>query len=313
MIVMPRKSKEKLAYFDVLLRRGDIGDNEHLNLLVDLYKLRLDHVGKRRVDLQWSNVDVDGLLFHDFTCYDEMGQVQQIDTIFVCKHFVLVLDVINVAGRIDYNNYRRKFIRTREDGSREIMFNVVSQVKKNRELLEQQASCWPEDVPIEAAVVIGNPETVIGKVPNLVPIFNMKDLQQTLSELVTKHEQVSINPTVVRNELEELYKPLQSETNNVYIPVRKGVLCNKCSDVMIHRSRAFVCMNCGWRDKDGEALRKALHDYRVLYGPQISNKKFRTFFGVSHIQTANRMLNRLCSNTIGVNKGRTYIIPDSQL
>ena len=138
--------------------------------------LRVGYAGERRVDREWQEVKISSTLLHDFTCFNELGHTHQIDTIFICKHFVLVVEIKNIYGRIDFDNQRSQFIRTSADGQIEGFSNPVDQVLHQRELLEQHALSCPEYVSIEAAVIITNSSIVIGRVSNEVPIFNVSGL-----------------------------------------------------------------------------------------------------------------------------------------
>lgn len=306
MIVMPRKTQDKLDYFDVLLRRGDMGDEEHVNLQLELYKLQLHSAAVKRVDRQWLDISIDGLLFHDYSCSSDAGQTYQMDTIFVCKHFLLILDIRNSEGYIRFNPYRRQFIRTKSNGKTEVLLKYFSKVKGNRTVLTQRLG---NAIPIETAIVIGNPQSKIGHVTSNLSVIRFNELAQHINELAVKHKNHSCDVEQIKKHLQQIYTPIQNE-NGACLPIRKGVLCHKCNEVMTHSQSGFKCPKCNWRDQKGEALLKALNDYRLLFGPHISNQKFRAFCGVTHIQTANRMLKKFCNGATGVTKDRTYIIPE---
>ena len=308
LIVTKRKTPEQLAYYEVLLRRGEKVDE---GVRQKFFHLRAGLIGERRVDREWKELKITHELYHDFTCVNEFGHTHQIDTLFVCKHFILVVEVKNVSGRIDFDDQRRQFIRTKEDGSLESFMNPVDQVKRHREILENEALSWPEHVPIEAVIVIANTSTIIGRVSSEVPIFNVSGLRSKVYELVKKYEHISFNIRTVRSYLEALYHPLKRQVNLLDVPIRKGVLCERCNDVMIHSGsvRSFICTKCGWRDRDMIALRNAMYDYRVLYSEGISNKAFRDFVGIENVSTANKTLKRLFEKSKGKTKGKVYIIP----
>ena len=311
MILLERTKPMQIAYYEVLMRRGVLNVKERAELQSKYHTLRAGYNGERRVDREWKEVNVPGLLFHDFSCFNEFGHTHQMDTVFVCKHFVLVVEVKNVSGRIDFDDRSRQFVRTREDGKLESMMNPVDQVKRHRELLEIESLHWPEYVPIEGAIVIANPSCVIGSVSDEVPIFTVTGLRTKVRELVKKYEHVSVNPRIVRGYLESLYKPIHKVDWKLNVPVRNGVFCGACQEIMLHGSKGFICMKCGQRDRDGSAIRQALNDYRVLYGSEITNRAFRDFVGIQNADTAYRILNRLLTEKKGANKARVYVIPQN--
>lgn len=305
MIVRERKTPEQLIYYEVLLRRAkgvEAKVREHY------YQIKAGLIGERRADREWKELNIPHALFHDFTLVNEFGHTHQIDTVFVCKHFILVVEVKNVAGRIDFDDQRRQFVRVREDGKVESFMNPVDQVIRHKGLLENAALEWTEHVPIEAAVIITNPTAVIGRVSAEVPIYNVTGLRTKIAELVKKHEHISFNMRTVRSYLEKMYTPLQREIWKLDIPIRNGVLCGNCREVMVHMGYRFACLKCGWKDTNWEALLEAMYDYRVLYKDEITNSVFREFVGVKSASTANKMLKKLFEKKNST-KGRVYKIP----
>ena len=290
MIVTARRTPDQLVYYDVLNRRGiGVGDEERAKHS----RLRAGIIGERLVDREWKELKVPHYLFHDLHTVNGVEQEHQMDTVFVCKHFVLVVEVKNISGRIDFDDERHQFVRLRDDGVWESFRNPVDQVKRHKELLEEWALDWSEYVPIEAAIVIANPNTVIGRVSAEVPIFNVSGLRSKVGQLVKKHEQASVNMRSVRDYLLTQYKPFSYGVKKSNVKIRNGVLCMNCEEVMVHGRYRFECMKCGWKDCDWSALRAAMHDYRALYGDEITNSQFREFAGVQSASTANKMLKRL--------------------
>ena len=304
-----REKPMELKYLDVLVRRAIAEEKVKQEWRMKLAQLKAGYFGERRVDNEWREVNIQGgVLLHDFTCRNSAGNTHQIDSVFICKHFILVIEIKNVGGRIDFDDKRRQFLRTTEDGRVESFNNPIDQVKRHRDLFIEASLDWPFYVPVEAFVVIANPYTVIGRVSNEVPVFNVSGLRTKIGELMKKHAAVNVNVRMLRSFVEQMYEPVKRQFTCDF-PIRSGALCLQCNEVLQHVSRGFKCPRCGWRDLTGVALRNAMLDYRILYGDRITNHAFREFVGVSNIYTANHMLNKLFTGTEGKNKGRKYIIP----
>ena len=304
-----RSTPSMLAFYEVLIRRAIVDERTKQELHTKYFQLRAGYAGERRVDNEWREVNVPGILLHDFTCRNTFGNTHQIDTIFVCKHFVLVVEIKNVSGRIDFDDARRQFLRTRDDGKVESFMNPIDQVKRHRDLLESTSLNWPEYIPVEACVVIANPSTVIGRISSELPVFNVSGLRTKVQDLVKKYAHINVNPKTVKSYLESMYEPIELKRPELNFPIQKGVLCLTCNKVMYHHSKGFVCSECGMRDTGGLALRQTMHDYRVLNGDRIRNSEFREFVQVISPSTANEMLKKLFPLREGANKNRTYIIP----
>lgn len=303
---MQRKTPEQLAYYEVMIRRGSNPDD-----FKRLYnQTKSGYIGERRLDREWKDASINGIFFHDFTCFNEASHCHQIDTIFVCKHFVLVIEVKNITGRIDFNPKTRQLVRRLEDGSIEAFNSPIDQVKRHRQLLENHFMMLLDFIPVEAAVVITNPKCFIGEIGNEIPMFAVDGLRSVLEEMVARHKHVTLNMKQVRTSLENLYRPFTSQPWRKDIPIRTGVLCLNCNGKMQPIKNGFKCSNCGIFDSNQLALRRTLHDYRVLFGSNISNKDFRKFTEIDSRFTAYGILNRLLLNKNYAGRSSKYFIPE---
>ncbi len=57
------------------------------------------------------------------------------DTVFVCQHFILILEIKNIVGEIHVDNEKHQFIRIKSDGTKEGFRNPVDQVKRHVRVL----------------------------------------------------------------------------------------------------------------------------------------------------------------------------------
>ena len=307
MIVLQRKTPEQLAYYEVMIRRGPNAD-EFRKLYT---QVKSGYLGERRLDREWKDANMDGLLFHDFTCFNSAGHSHQIDTIFLCNHFVLVIEIKNITGRIDFNPQTRQLVRQREDGVFEAFNSPIDQVKRHRLLLENWFMPLPDSIPVEAAVVMTNPNCFIGKIDNEIPMFAVDGLRSVLDEMVARHQHVSLNMKQVRASLEQLYRPFTAQPWRKEVPIRTGVLCLNCNGKMRPIKNGFKCLNCGSFDSNQLALRRTLYDYRTIFGSSISNKSFRAFTEIDSRYTAYGILNRLLPQKKYAGRSSTYVIPDN--
>ena len=302
-----------LNYYSVLLRRAT-GERQELEKLNSMYQtLSAGVIGEKRVLYSLKELDFPHLILHNFTSRNLAGNPVQIDIILICKHFVFILEVKNITGRIDFDDKRRQFIRTQLDGRVESFMNPVDQVIRHKQLLENIFIESPDFIPIEAAVVIANHSTVIGRISSEVPIFNVSGLRHVVNELKKKYEHISLNMRKVQQLLMSKYieRPFVRPTFNVTI--RAGVLCADCNEVMPHITRGFKCLRCGKYDVDDQYLRQALSDYCVLYRKTISNADFRRWVGVREPRTASRILKRLCLPMKGKSRATYYSLESIKL
>lgn len=298
----------QLQYYEKLLRRA-IVDQQQLAVLHSKYHTLLSGVtGEKRVLFELKELQLPHYFIHNFTTKNQFGHTVQIDIIFVCTQFVMILEVKNISGRIDFDDQRRQLIRTRLDGQQESFMNPVDQVKRHQQYMESLLVTSAEYIPVESAVVIANPSTIIGRISSEVAIFNVSGLRSKITELVKKYADVSLNMRRVRDFIKsEAHEPTFPKLD---YPIREGVLCLTCGEVMVLSKRGFKCYKCNCWDSSHEALKRSLSDYKMLCGNEITNVAFRRFMRVRSSRTAHKYLVELKLPHKGEHRGRVYLLDD---
>ena len=304
MIMLERAVPEKLRKLQCAIRRG------FPQLEEDLLKIEAGYVGERYVDLRWQdmNLQIKHALFHDYSIQlDDFSY--QMDTVFVCQHFILILEIKNIVGEIYVDNEKHQFIRIKSDGTKEGFRNPVDQVKRHVRVLRQLIE---NPIPIEYAVVFSNSKAIIEKTPRNEPIFHVSGLETYVRRLISKYS-VHLNHTEFDRVLERFkkhYSPLAFQFQIDKNKMIKGVLCSQCNykRKMYFQHGKFECTNCRYRSN--LPLREALFDYYILVGEWITNKEFRDFVGIDSSDAAKRLLQSLNVTCQGTNKGRRYKIAD---
>lgn len=317
MLLLDRKTPKSILLHEALLRRLDPNDKDFSYFQDSFTRLKVGHEGEFRVDREWFEMPYlnEHFLLFNYEIENEFGFSHQIDTLLLTKHFLLVLEVKNIVGRIDYEEHKHQFIRTKLNGSEDILTNPIDQLRRHEELLERLLLKMKYSLPIEKAVVMANPSTVIGNVPKSPPIFHASGLRTFVKRCLMRHPSV-----LTTNQLEKLAKYFLSKvvSRKVHLNIsteriRKGVLCEECSFkvVMTYHQGFWHCPKCGHRSK--RALLIALNDYRLLISDKITNREFRDFFNVESLFAASKILTRLNLEARGNNRGRFYIIPEDIL
>lgn len=303
MTVIERKLPAKIVVLDALLRRVPLEKREYIENL--LKRAEIGYLGELKVDTIWKELDLPMkfLLFHNY----EIPHYQ-IDTLFVCPHFLLILEIKNVAGYIWYEPEKHQFLRKRKSGEIESFQSPFDQVKRNVEKIERIIKYLGINIPIHKAVVIVEPTTVIGNMDGEISIFHAIGLRTEVKRLLLKYSKQNLGIVqfeTLKEHLLKLYQPSKYKPKFEIPPIRKGAICN-CGKVMAYK-RGFIC-TCG--NKSKEALYQGLHDYRVLISERITNREFRDFFFIESHDAANKILKRLGFNSEGSNKNRKYLIPE---
>ena len=305
MIVLNREMPLRILMLQAAIRRGfPEFEEEFQNAQSGFY-------GERYMDRWWEDMQLaeDHVLLHNF-CFRFSEFTNQVDTIFLSRHFALVLEIKNISGRIDIDVERDQMIRTRETGEIEVFRNPVSQVKRHQRAL---ASLIGSQLPIERAIVFMHPKSLIGSVPREEAVFRWGGLESHIRQLFSKY-----TPHLTNYQLMEMATSLrnyhQLPESKLRLDARKiicGVLCSNCRyKVKMYYIRGqFECAYC--KLKSFEPMLEALQDYRLLISEWITNQQFREFMGVHSQDAAARILKKLNLEKIGSKKGSKYKIPIS--
>lgn len=304
MIALARTIPKKLIYYDMLKRRA-LNPTEHAKQFA---QTKAGYEGECRLDREWLDAGINGLLFHDFTCFNDAGRSHQIDTIYVCNHFILIIEAKNITGQLHFNENTHQLIRYDEHKKPEPFNSPVDQVKRHQHLIKSQFAL---SIPVEAAIVITNSKCIIGPTNDEIPIFFVSGLRSKIIELMQKHKTVQLDTQYIHKRLKKLYRPFCSEPWRQQIDYKTGILCIMCNRPMQPTNNGFKCQHCNLYDTDHLAVRRTLHDYRLLHGPDITNPQFRHFSNISSRYTAYSILSRLLPEKKGATRNFSYLIPEN--
>ncbi|KGR76219.1 nuclease-related domain-containing protein [Ureibacillus manganicus] len=284
MHLVERTIPSKIIVLDALNRRAPSELIEKL-----LRRAEIGFRGEIKVDPLCNEMILpqNSILFHNYESNNH-----QLDTLFVCEHFILILEIKNISGFIWYEEEKHQFLSKKKSGEVESFQSPIEQVKRNGDFIEGVVERLGLTVPIQKAVVIAEPSTVIGKIPYEIPIFHAIGLRTEVNKLLLKYPKpfmAKIHFELLTDELIRMYLPGIYKPKFEIPSIRKGAICI-CGGTMRYQSGKFVC-SCGNVTK--EALYQGLHDYRVLFNEWISNKEFREFFMIDSPNLVNKLLVRM--------------------
>lgn len=224
---------------------------------------------------------------------------------------MLVLEIKNIHGRLEFDHRTHQCIRTKVDGTVEGFPNALTQVQRHMRFLSGLTTHY--SLSIEGAVVIANPSTIITHSANTcIPIFHRSGLHAHLHSLFQKHPQRLLSDHQLRQLVQELQRKQQpTEMPMTIAPsrLRHGVLCPKCMyQNCMHFDRGiWKCSYCHYRSR--EIFAEALQDYRLLISRTITNQQLRAFFYIHSSDAATRLLRKFQFPYSGTYKNRVYHLP----
>lgn len=317
LILLNRKTPNSILTVEALLRRLEPNDFDYPYFQDMLKRLKSGYEGEHRVDREWIEMPYldEHYLLLNYEFENEFGHTHQIDTLLLTKNFLLLLEIKNIAGRVEYNEQKHQFLRIKPDGMVNTLTNPFDQLNRHEEFIHRLLAKMKLSLPIEKAIIMANTSTIIGEVPNSIPIFHASGLRFFVKKCLRKYP-----PKITNHQLEKLakffmsqLKPRNYDINISSERIRKGVLCENCNYQveMKYRLGVWTCPKCNVQSE--KAFYRALNDYRLLISNQITNQKFREFFNINSHDATTKILDRLNLEKVGKNRGRYYIIPEDIL
>ncbi|MGM9950553.1 MAG: NERD domain-containing protein [Lysinibacillus sp.] len=296
MILIERDESKKLYTLQAGVRRGLTEWRDAL------YRIESGLAGEKYVDRAWADFQLKEpyFLLHNYC----VGK-HQMDTVFLCSRFLLIVEIKHMSGRISIEEQKAQFLRTREDGSVESFRNPIDQVKRHVRFMEHLIN---RCLPVLYAVIFSHTRTIIGQVPAGEPIFKLSGLESFIRRMIADHpEKLDFDELdTVAHSLAEQHSPRHFDMPIDFSRLRRGVICSECGNTMAFQHGRFTCKNCG---RTGlHDFYKGLIDYRYCISEWISNQELRAFYNIHSEDAARRLLKNLDFEYEGAFKKRRYRI-----
>ena len=280
-------------------------------------KMSAGYAGECYVDRIWQEIELPSpsYLVHDYCFVNEAGFTHQVDTLFVTPQFLCLIEIKNIAGRLDFDDEKRQCLRTMANGQVDSIRYPVDQLNRHVYFLKTFLTKHQLNLPIVKVILIANPATVIGQVSAECTIIHSIGLPNFLQKCSHKFAKPLPNTK---------YESLINELNNMHheklwIPeltqeeLKSGVLCSICNDEerMVYIKGTWFCKKCG--GSNNNALEEALQDYRLLKGNRITNAILCEEFNIPNKNIAYRILQTLKYEKVGNTRFSQYKIPENEI
>ncbi|MFF2179151.1 nuclease-related domain-containing protein [Lysinibacillus sp. NPDC058147] len=318
MLLKKREVSSKQLTLEMLERRLPKSHPKFTYYQEMLNRTRAGYAGEQRVDQEWQEIHWEHVhyLLHDVQLKAEGGSIHQIDTLFMSQNFILIVEIKNIVGHVEYMEDNHQFIRITSDGKVDGFRNPFDQVKRHSRFLHQIFQKGGYHIPIIYMIVSANPNMIMTSSLSAQPIIHVSGLAEKVEQLFLRYSQVCLSDKDLRQTAEHIimkHEPTQWLPEIDWGVLRKGALCSQCE--YQHKVQYFFgkwrCSNC--QRTDNKSMLVALQDYQHMMGNNISNSQFRNFFDIDSEKVAYYLLKKLKFEVIGGNKNRKYIIPANLL
>ncbi|KGR80221.1 nuclease-related domain-containing protein [Ureibacillus manganicus] len=316
MIVLKRVKSNRLQVLEALLRRLPVEDCDYPKFQKSFFQLRKGYLGELRSDREWNEIRMpdDHYLLFNYETVNEVGNINQIDTLMLSRYFLFIMEVKNITGKIDFDDEKRQFTNFKGDNNIEVYTNPEDQIERHMRMIYKIMKMLNIHLPILGAIVFSNTSTIIGEPPKRIPAFHLSGLNSHVNSLFHKYSKqvITLNElNLLKDYLLEILERDNWKPNIDKSKLKKGAICENCNDhsPMKYYYGRFICQKCKSMSKD--ILLESLLDYRVLFNPWISNNEFKQFFSISSVKTSYKLLKSLNLDSKGNDRSRIYYIPNN--
>ena len=315
MILLARQTSELQKMLEAIVRRLPRKHTVYSNYNEHLRRIQAGFAGEQRVDAEWPEIDLPSphYFLHDFQVMNHAGSTHQMDTILLCPHFLLILEIKNITGILSYDASFSQFIRTTIDGTVEGMSDPFQQLERHVALMKRLIQQEHLGLPVLHAVVMATKNGILTEDFKGQPIFDVTGLRSQMQKWLELHQPSAKEGEGLfhfANLLLSMHTRVKREINVPLKDIVKGVLCINCEDgqPLRYHYKKWLCPRCGL--VESSALNRTLDDYRLLVGPKLTNKSFCEFFSIDSPNLAYKLLQQLPLRAEGTKRHRKYWIID---
>ncbi|WP_077619533.1 nuclease-related domain-containing protein [Bacillus sinesaloumensis] len=263
-------------------------------------------------------------IFHNLRLPDISGEhFFEIDILLVNPAFIVIIDAKNYRGELYFDDTFNQLIQTYQD-TRKSFQCPVAQINRHQFQLSKLLETFklPTVPPIETLVVFTNPNAILDASKDFKYSHKIIKSPSFISK-IELFEKRNRNKVLDKKQLQKLSKMLLKKHTPfdhdilAHYGIKeheliKGVRCPKCDFLpMVRKHRSWSCPNCHY--SSSKAYIKSLHEYILLYGNSITNRRLRDFLDIESVSTATNILSSLNLDYKGSYKDRTYILKDQDL
>ncbi|MCC3356986.1 NERD domain-containing protein [Bacillus sp. REN16] len=287
---------------------------------VELAKRKKGYRGELSLNYYFDLIDTpEILILHDIRLPYGKSYFQ-IDTLMITPHFILILEIKNIAGTLYFEDESNQMIRT-FNNEEEGMTNPILQARRHT----RQLTNWLKRrklpiLPIEFLVIISDSKTIIkSSRPSIfTKVMHSANLPFTFEKIEKRHTKETLTMKEMRKiagTIEKHHTPKKPDLIARFSirqsEIRNGVHCPKCFALPIDRKKGhWYCENCDTKSKN--AFNQTIEDYALLIKPTITNEELRDFLQIPSSKYIFRLLKSMNLEYTGEKKGRTYYLPQYQ-
>lgn len=298
-IRIPKENTKDKAYFSKLYASSKAGFD-----------------GEKKIDRLLETIPFPSLhtIIPNFQTQSTFGTYFQMDTLIVTNRYILLLEIKNIRGHIEFQENPAQIIRT-YDGVEEKLDCPIHQIIRNTNALSNIVCKITTNLPVHAAVVFCNSSAHVSSYPKNAKILYKNQIDfyiENLNKSPEKVDRITFQKIVKRlNSLNNNYKQISLATRYSIdsMSLRQGIFCEICESNMysLRNSSIFSCDSCNKTDK--EIFTNSIIGLFGILGPELKRSQIQTHLSVRTRFGIIRALTKLNCTKSGSGKSTYYSLP----
>ena len=232
----------------------------------------------------------------------------QIDILIIAPKTIILLEIKNIRGTVQFKNNPRQLIRTSETGEVQVFTHPEIQLEQYIQGMKHFLDAHHISLPIYGAVVFPFNNVNILREYEGLPIIMAKELPLFMHKHIGKSKETIMTEIkhIILSQLQHRTPfPLCRYYQIDIAALQRGVYCESCGQFgMLKLRLTWYCQHCQY--KCTNAYIQALLDYYMLIGETIMNRECREFLKIESQYVAKRLLQKLCISSTGSDRYRQY-------
>ena len=310
------KSHELVALRELAIRISNTNTREK-TFFSNMYKAaKAGYDGEFKIDRILENIAFPTLhsIIPDFHTQSKFGAYYQMDTVIVTNRYILLLEIKNIRGLIEFHENPAHIIRTFE-GVKEKMDCPIHQLARNSKTLENLVCHVTKKLPIYSAIVFCNSTAQITSYPPTVKLLYKNQVDffieklNALPEVCEKSEYQQLVKLLISKNKNFKNIPLSVRYSINHTILRRCVFCQQCEEPMypLNRSIAFLCSTCNTTSQ--EAMGNSIIGLFGILDREISREQLEHYLNLKSKDRILKALTHLHCIKKGKARATRYSLP----
>lgn len=201
----------------------------------------------------------------------------QIDTLLITSSYILIVEVKNIIGTINFKTSPNQLIRTLNEKITPYKCPII-QLERNQDGFQTWLHQTQWNIPVYTILIFASDNAIIENAPTHQTILFAKNFPlfiQKLNKLppqITKNQFQKIKEIIAQKNTIFVEKPLCEKYEINPMELKKGILCINCG-ARLYRitERQWKCEACRQIDKD--PIPRNIDDLFILMNQEITTKE----------------------------------------